>query len=70
MERIEAIESIREACKKIAVEMMRIHPALPGLKDQEAQGEIIKALFETTRQVEAIKKRLARLESKDDSSLT
>ncbi|MBM3822338.1 MAG: hypothetical protein FJ404_05480 [Verrucomicrobia bacterium] len=63
------IARIRDACKSIALEMMKIHPTLPSLQDTEAQGEILKALFEATKQVEIIKKRLAKLEAKDDSAL-
>lgn len=68
-DRIAAIARIRDACKTIAVEMMKIHPALPGLQDAEAQSDILKTLFEATKNVESIKKRLARLESTDSSKL-
>lgn len=68
-ERSTSISHIRQACKAIAVEMMKIHPALPGLGDEAAKSEIVKALFEATKNVEVIKKKLARLESSDDSKL-
>ena len=48
---------------------MRLHPAVPALADKEAQDEIYKTIFELTKQVEVIKKRLAKLEAKDDSAL-
>lgn len=70
MDKNAAIQQIREACDTIARQLMRIHPALPSLADKEAQEQIIKTAFEMTKQVETIKKRLARLDSKDDSPLT
>ncbi len=70
MDRIAATEQIRAACKTISTEMMKIHPAVPGLADKETQDEIYKTLFELTKQVEVIKKRLARLEKSDDAPLT
>jgi hypothetical protein len=45
-----------------------MHPALPGLGDAGTQGEILKALFELTKQVEVVKKQLMRLEKRDDSA--
>ncbi len=69
MEKLPAINQIKEVCKTISRELMRIHPAMPALGDKEAQDEIYKAIFELTKNVETIKKRLAKLESKDDSAL-
>ena len=69
MEKLPAINQIKEVCKTISRELMRIHPAVPALGDKEAQDEIYKAIFELTKNVEAIKKRLAKLELKDDSAL-
>ena len=48
---------------------MRLHPAVPPLADKGAQDEIYKMIFELTKNVETIKKRLAKLEAKDDSAL-
>jgi thymidylate synthase ThyX len=70
MDKTAAIQQIREVCDNIARQLMRIHPAVPALSDKEAQDQIYKAVFEITKQVETIKKRLARLESRDDSQLT
>jgi hypothetical protein len=69
MDKSAAIQQIREVCDNVARLVMRIHPAVPPLADKEAQDQIYKAVFELTKQVETIKKRLARLESKDDSQL-
>ena len=69
MDKAAALQQIREACDNIARQLMRIHPAVPPLADQEAQDQIYKAIFEITKQVETIKKRLARLEAKDESQL-
>jgi hypothetical protein len=69
MDKAAAIQQIRDACNHVSRELMRIHPAVPALAEKEAQDEIFKTLFELTKNVEIIKKRLARLEAKDDSAL-
>jgi thymidylate synthase ThyX len=69
MDKAEAIKQIREVCNNVARDLMRIHPAVPALADKAAQDEIFKTLYELTKQVEIIKKRLAKLEAKDDSAL-
>jgi len=69
MDKVAAIKQIRDVCNNVSRELMRIHPAVPALAEKEAQDEIFKTLFELTKQIESIKKRLARLEAKDDSAL-
>ena len=69
MDKVAAIKQIRDVCNNVSRELMRIHPAVPALAEKEAQDEIFKTLFELTKQIEIIKKRLARLEAKDDSAL-
>jgi thymidylate synthase ThyX len=69
MDKPAAIQQIREVCNNVSRELMRIHPAVPALAEKEAQDEIYKTLFELTKQVEIIKKRLAKLEAKDESTL-
>jgi hypothetical protein len=69
MDKAAAIQQIRDACNNVSRELMRIHPAVPALAEKEAMDEIFKTLFELTKNVEIIKKRLARLEAKDDSAL-
>jgi hypothetical protein len=48
---------------------MKIHPALPGLDDDATKAEIVKALFEITKNVEVVKKQVMRLEKRDESTL-
>jgi thymidylate synthase ThyX len=69
MDKAAAIKQIRDVCNNVSRELMRIHPAVPALEEKEAQDEIFKTLFELTKQVEIIKKRLAKLEAKDESTL-
>lgn len=69
MTRPESIQHIREACKTVALQFMKIHPALPGLQDAETQADCLKALHEMTVHLETIKKKIGRLEKRDDSSL-
>jgi hypothetical protein len=42
---------------------------VPNLGDPAAQGEILKALFELTKQVEVVKKQLMRVEKRDENAL-
>jgi len=69
MDKATAIKQIRDVCNNVSRELMRIHPAVPALAEKEAQDEIFKTLFELTKQVEIIKKRLAKLEARDESAL-
>lgn len=68
MERADAIKQIQEACKQIALQFMKIHPAIRHLNDAETQAESLKSMHEMTVQLESIKKRLIRLEQRDDSA--
>jgi hypothetical protein len=67
MDRDEAIAQIRKACNGVSIELMKINPAVSGLGDKEAQDEIYRTVFELTKEVETIKKRLAKLERSDES---
>lgn len=69
MDRPTAITEIRAACNLIAGGITRIHPLLPKLGDEATKGEIVKALFELTKNVEVVKKQVMRLEKRDDSAL-
>lgn len=69
MDRPAAISQIREAAKNIALQFMKIHPALPKLGDEETMKECLKAMHEMTVQLETIKKKVGKLERSDDSSL-
>ena len=46
-----------------------MHPSVKQLGNPAAQGEILKALFELTKQVEVVTKQLLRLEKQDDSTV-
>lgn len=69
MDRPAAIAQIREAARNIALQFMKIHPALPALKDAETMGECIRCVHEMTVQLETIKKKVGKLERTDDSAL-
>ena len=63
------IQKIRDECNAIAQAVTRIHPAVPALADKAAQDEIYKALYALTKDVEAVKKQLLKLERRDDSNV-
>jgi thymidylate synthase ThyX len=66
MDRPAAIAQIREACKNIALQFMKIHPAVPGLADEETQKECFRCVHEMTVLLEKIKKKISRLERADE----
>jgi hypothetical protein len=67
MERNAVIQNIREQINQIAATVTTIHPLVPGLADPPTQGELLKALYELTKNVEVVKKQLLKLEKRDDS---
>lgn len=69
MDKPTSIDHIKRACNTISSELMKIHPAVPSLQDKAAQDDIYKALFELTKQVETIKKRLLQLQARDDATV-
>ena len=69
MDRPTAILQIRDACNLLATTGMKIHPLLPALDDDATKGEVVKALYEITKNVEIVKKQIMRLEKRDDSTL-
>jgi hypothetical protein len=69
MEKPEAIHELRSKCDEISRQITAMHPAVPKLQDASAQNEIIRALFELTKNVEVVKKQLLRLEKRDDSTV-
>ncbi len=69
MNREEAIRRIEEACKTIALEMMKVTPAARQLGDEETTAAIVKASYQLTVELEIIKKRLIQMKGRDDSSL-
>ena len=60
---------LRARADQIARLITEMHPLAGKIEDSAAKGEILRALFELTRQVEVVKKQLLRLEKRDDSSL-
>ena len=69
MDRPTAISEIRTACNTLATAVTSIHPLLPALADEPTKAEIVKALFELTKNVEVVKKQIMRLEKRDDTAL-
>lgn len=69
MDRAESILQIKKACANIAAEMMKIQPALPALNDPAAQADLIKLVFQLTKDLEAIKKKVAAVERGEDNAL-
>jgi hypothetical protein len=61
------VAQMRARADQISRLVTELHPLTPKLGKAEAQNEILKALFELTKQVEVVKKQLLRVE-KDDSS--
>lgn len=62
-------QELRATCNQIAAHVTSMHPMVSGLEHPAARTEILKALFELTKQVEVVKKHLLKLE-KGDSSTT
>ena len=63
-----AIAEIREHANQIAIHVTAIHPLVPKLSDAPTQSELLKALFELTKQVEVVKKHLLKLDKRDEST--
>ena len=52
----------------ISAQVTQMHPMAGALPDAATKGEVLKALFEITKQVEIIKKHLLKLQKRDDST--
>jgi hypothetical protein len=63
------IEDIRGKANQISRLVTELHPLTGQLGEPTAQGEILRALFELTKQVEVVKKQLLRIEKNDSSKL-
>ena len=68
MTREEAAQKIEDACKIIALEMMKVTPAARQLDDEETTADIVKASYQLTIELEVIKKKLIKLRGRDDST--
>ncbi len=69
MTRAEATEQIREHCNATGLVVMKMHPLLNALGDDATKGEVVRALYEVTKNIEVVKKQLMRLEKRDDNAL-
>lgn len=69
MENSPAIPEFREKVNQLGALITSLHPLVPKLNDTATQNELLRALFELTKQVEVIKKHLLKLEKRDDSAL-
>jgi hypothetical protein len=65
----EAVRDLRTKSEEIGRVVTSMHPLVPKVGDSSAQGEIYKALFELTKQVEVVKKHLLKVEKRDDSTV-
>ena len=64
----EASAELRARCNDVSRLVTAMHPLVPRLGNPAAQGDILRALFELTKQVEVVKKHLIRLEKQDGST--
>lgn len=69
MNRDETIRLLRGRCDELSRLVTAMHPDVGRLGHPSAQAEILRALFELTKQVEVVKKHLIRLEKQDGSTL-
>jgi hypothetical protein len=65
---LEARQDLRARCDEIARIVTGMHPSAAKIGDAATKREILRALFELTRQVEVVKKQLIRLEKQDNST--
>ncbi len=70
MDRFKASEKIKKCCKTIALEMMELNPAIASLDDSDTQEALFDASYELTKQLEVIKKRVIKLERRDENTDT
>ena len=69
MEPQQAIHELRERALQIATQVTAMHPLVGQLADAPTQAELLRALYELTKQVESVKKHLLKLERRDDSAV-
>ncbi len=69
MKNPEVVSEIRRLAQEIGTCVTRMHPLTGQLDDAPTQAEVLKALFELTKQVEVVKKHLLKLEKGDDSRI-
>jgi tRNA 2-selenouridine synthase SelU len=69
MDNKEVIAEMRRLAQEIGTCVTRMHPLTGQLGHPPTQGEVLKALFELTKQVEVVKKHLLKLEKGDASTV-
>jgi hypothetical protein len=69
MDRATASQELRAHCNTVSTAVMKMHPLLNALGDDPTKAEVVKALFEITKNVEVVKKQIMRLEKRDDTTL-
>jgi hypothetical protein len=69
VEKTVIVPEFREKVNQIGTLITSLHALVPKLNDSPTQNEVLRALFELTKQVEVIKKHLLKLEKRDDSAL-
>jgi hypothetical protein len=65
----EATQELRARAEEIARIVTAMHPLVPRLENPAAQNEILRSLFELTKQVEVVKKQLLIVQKRDESKL-
>lgn len=65
----ENLQALRAHALQIATHVTQMHPLVGKIDDLSARGEVLKALFELTKQVEVVKKQVLKLEKRDDSAV-
>lgn len=67
MSPVEATKTLRSRSDEISAIVTAMHPVVRDLGNSATQAEVLRALFELTKQVEVVKKHLIRLEKGDNS---
>lgn len=70
MTNAEAIEAIKKTCGTISAEMLKLTPAVNGVANLAMKTELLKAVFELTKSVEAVKKLARKAETAETTPLT
>ncbi len=65
----EATKALRSRSDEISAIVTTMHSAVRDLGNPAVQGEILRALFELTKEVEVVKKHLIRLKKGDNSTV-
>ncbi len=68
-EEVNAISTIKEACHRIAHEMMTLQPAIGKLSNEKVRSGLYETIYQLTAQVESVKKQVIRHEKGDASKV-